>query len=65
MVERDDNGKERRMKVDLTAEEQNFASEIVKAFGQNICGFDMIRSNGKSYVIDVNGWSFVKGNDEY
>ncbi|KAG1852913.1 histidine phosphatase superfamily-domain-containing protein [Suillus tomentosus] len=47
--------------------EIRFVTQEDQAFGQNVCGFDMLRWEGgkKTQIIDVNGWSFVKGNEAY
>lgn len=59
-VYRDAEGKEQRYPVILTPSEKLIARKICLAFKQTVCGFDLLRTNGKSYVCDVNGFSFVK-----
>ena len=64
-VERDADGKEVRYPVILSAKEKTIARRVVLAFGQSVCGFDLLRANGRSYVCDVNGFSFVKTSTKY
>lgn len=79
-VDRDDQGKEKRFPVILSAHEKLIARKVCLAFKvyyhwneftdiyliqQTVCGFDLLRANGISYVCDVNGFSFVKTSEKY
>ncbi|KAI8871363.1 hypothetical protein GQ42DRAFT_162063 [Ramicandelaber brevisporus] len=71
VVKRNADGKEVRYAAELSPIERANALRIAQAFGQQVCGLDMLRTeddgiNGRrSLVIDVNGWSFVKGSSDY
>lgn len=64
-VERDSEEKEVRYPVMLTAMEKLVARKVCVAFKQTVCGFDLLRANGHSFVCDVNGFSFVKNSMKY
>ncbi|KAL5740120.1 hypothetical protein ACOSQ2_029300 [Xanthoceras sorbifolium] len=65
VVLRNPDGKEVRYPVLLTPNEKQMAREVCVAFRQAVCGFDLLRCDGRSYVCDVNGWSFVKNSYKY
>jgi hypothetical protein len=65
IVQRDDDGKEVRFPILLTNREKDLARRVCLAFRHNVCGFDLLRTQGASYVCDVNGWSFVKKSNKY
>ncbi|RYY35390.1 hypothetical protein EON62_02520, partial [archaeon] len=65
IVQRDGEGKEVRFPIMLTSAEKDIARRVCMAFRQNICGFDLLRTPTRSFVCDVNGWSFVKKSHKY
>ena len=64
-VDRDANGKEIRYPILLTYDEKQICRKIAALFKQFICGFDLLRDRGTSYICDVNGVSFVKRNAKF
>ena len=64
-VMRNERGKEVRYPVILNTVEKEISRNVVQAFGQTMCGFDILRAEGQSYVCDVNGWSSVKDSTKF
>eukprot|EP00667_Euglena_gracilis_P000680 EG_transcript_680 len=64
-VIRTGDGKEMRFPVLLSPAEKEIARMVSLIFRQKVCGFDLLRCRSKSYVCDVNGWSFVKNSGKY
>eukprot|EP00656_Telonema_subtile_P050284 TRINITY_DN6475_c0_g1_i5.p1 TRINITY_DN6475_c0_g1~~TRINITY_DN6475_c0_g1_i5.p1 ORF type:complete len:745 (+),score=240.84 TRINITY_DN6475_c0_g1_i5:115-2349(+) len=54
-----------RYPVVLSPSEKLMGSKLVLAFGQFVCGFDVLRSHAGTFVCDVNGFSFVKKSKKY
>ncbi|KAI5172680.1 inositol-hexakisphosphate/diphosphoinositol-pentakisphosphate 1-kinase [Nematocida sp. LUAm3] len=66
IVIRNSLGKEERGRIQLTEKEIETVRRVSKALGQFICGMDLLRTEeNKFFVVDVNGWSFVKSNPRY
>lgn len=66
IVDRDTQGRERRILVTLTPTERAMCTRVANAFDQFVLGFDLLRAPGrKRFVIDVNGWSLVKNSKHY
>ena len=51
-VERNSEGKEVRYPVILSSKEKLIARKVCLAFKQTVCGFDLLRANGR-YVCDA------------
>jgi inositol-hexakisphosphate/diphosphoinositol-pentakisphosphate 1-kinase len=64
-LRRNTHGREIRYMSSPSRGESEIAKQIANGFGQRVCGFDLIRAGGKSYVISVHGFSYVKDNDDY
>lgn len=46
-------------------DEKELAIKVANSFKHFICGLDFLRTENGTFVIDVNGMSFVKGSKTY